>query len=143
MSLGVLRRIGNRLATIPKRRRLGWQHSSHRNERMVQHRKWDAPHLSSGARPEFSIESPSSLVFSIVRSSFLLLLVLLRRDSTSQEFAIQVGTPRRGSTQRINAMYTARNAMNHSQSSMYFVSFLSRQWSVIRLCSYGVMPRVN
>jgi hypothetical protein len=53
------------------------------------------------------------------------LFVLLRRDSTSQEFAIQVGTPRRGSTQRIKTMYAAKNAMNPNQSGIDFVSFLA------------------
>jgi hypothetical protein len=56
----------------------------------------------------------------------LLLPAILRRDSTSQEFAIQVGMPRRGSTQRINTMYAARNAINHNQSGIDFVSFLPR-----------------
>jgi hypothetical protein len=58
-----------------------------------------------------------SFYFAIVLCS---LFVLLRRDSTSQEFAIQVGTPRRGSTQRINTIYAAKNAMNHNQSGIYF-----------------------
>jgi hypothetical protein len=64
-------------------------------------------------------------IVSIVPCS-LFLMSLLRRDSTSQEFAIQVGTPRRGSTQRINTIYAARNPMNHNQSSMSFSSSLPR-----------------
>ena len=60
----------------------------------------------------------------LIVSSRSLLLVALRRDSTPQEFAIQVGTPRRGNTQRINTMYVARNAINQSQSGIYFSSSL-------------------
>jgi hypothetical protein len=56
----------------------------------------------------------------------LLLSALPRRDSTSQEFAIHVGTPRRGNSHRINTMYAARSAMNHNQSGIDFVSFLPR-----------------
>jgi hypothetical protein len=60
--------------------------------------------------------------FSIFSSRSLLLPALLRRDSTSQEFAIQVGTPRRGSTQRINTIYTAKTATNPNQSGINFIS---------------------
>jgi hypothetical protein len=52
-----------------------------------------------------------------------------RRDSTP-ELAIQVGTPRRGSTQRMSTMYTTKNAMNHSQSGIHFISFLARLFRV-------------
>jgi hypothetical protein len=52
----------------------------------------------------------------IVPSCSLFLASVVRRDSTSQEFAIQVGTPRRGSTQRINTMYTAKNAARQSRN---------------------------
>src|SRR6266508_6140009 len=72
-----------------------------------------------------SLKPPTLIIFyfSIGLSCSLLLMAILRRDSTSQEFAIQVGMPRRGNTQRINTMYTARNAMNHNQSGIDFVSF--------------------
>jgi hypothetical protein len=59
-----------------------------------------------------------AIYFIVVSFCGVILLEFLRRDSTSQEFAIQVGTPRRGSTQRINTMYAAGNAMNHNQSGM-------------------------
>jgi hypothetical protein len=63
---------------------------------------------------------------SLHRSFSLLLPALPRRDSTSPEFAIHVGTPRRGNSHRINTMYAARSAMNHNQSGIDFVSFLPR-----------------
>jgi hypothetical protein len=49
----------------------------------------------------------------------------LHRDSTSREFAIQVGTPSRGSTQRMRTIYVAKTAMNQSQSGITFSSSLS------------------
>ena len=52
------------------------------------------------------------------RSFSLLLPALPHRDSTSQEFAIHVGTPRRGNSHRINTMYAARSAMTHNQSGI-------------------------
>lgn len=61
-----------------------------------------------------------SLLYVLLGS--LVLPVFFRRDSTSQEFAIHVGIPRRGSTQRINTMYIAKNATNHNQSSIKFIS---------------------
>src|SRR5438552_1190970 len=39
-----------------------------------------------------------------------------------REFAIQVGTPRRGSTQLINTIYTAKSAMNPNQPGINFIS---------------------
>src|SRR5580765_2377672 len=66
-------------------------------------------------------------LFAVHFFSFSLLLPALpRRDSTSPEFAIHVGTPRRGNSHRINTMYAARSAMNHNQSGIDFVSFLPR-----------------
>ena len=77
-----------------------------------------------------SRDTNSSLPFifssSLHRSFSLLLPALPRRDSTSPEFAIHVGTPRRGNSHRINTMYAARSAMNHNQSGIDFVSFLPR-----------------
>ena len=78
--------------------------------------------LSSAEEVVWAVDQPGG--------SAALLLVLLCRDSTPQEFAIQVGTPRRGSTQRINTMYTARNAMNHNQSGItpHLFLFSSNDW---------------
>jgi hypothetical protein len=39
------------------------------------------------------------------------------RDSTRQEFAIQVGTPSRGSTQRMSTKYAARKSTGHNHSA--------------------------
>jgi hypothetical protein len=55
----------------------------------------------------------------------LFLPALLRRHSTPREFAIQVGTPKRGRTQRIKTMYAAKNATNQSQSGISLISSLS------------------
>jgi hypothetical protein len=60
-------------------------------------------------------QDSSARCFSVVCPGSLFLLALLRRSSTSHERAIQVGTPRRGSTQRISPMYTANNVTNQSQ----------------------------
>jgi hypothetical protein len=56
-------------------------------------------------------------------SGSLFSLAFFRRSSTSHERAIQVGTPRRGSTQRISTTYPAKNAMNQNQSGITFTSF--------------------
>jgi hypothetical protein len=61
--------------------------------------------------------------FSILPSRSLLLLAFWRRDPTSHEFAIQVGTPSHGKTQRINTMYPAKRAINPNQSGMSVFSF--------------------
>jgi hypothetical protein len=60
------------------------------------------------------------------RSPFLFFSLLLRQDSASQEPDIDVGTPRRGNTQRIKTrMYAAKNATNQSQSGISWVSYRS------------------
>ena len=53
-----------------------------------------------------------------------------RRDSTLQEFAIQVRIPRAGSTQRINAKYPTANKTIKSHSDMLFLQFdsLNIEW---------------
>lgn len=69
---------------------------------------------------------------SIVSPCSLFLTSLLRRDSTPQEFAIQVGTPKRGSTQRIKTMYAARKAINANQSGIRRLS--GSEWARIAWC---------
>jgi hypothetical protein len=47
---------------------------------------------------------------------------LLRRDSALQEPDIQVGTPRRGSTQRMSTTYAIKNTPSQSHSGMILPS---------------------
>jgi hypothetical protein len=44
------------------------------------------------------------------------------RDSTSQALAIQVGTPRRGNSQRMTAKYAAKNNNSHNHSGIKLLS---------------------
>jgi hypothetical protein len=55
----------------------------------------------------------------------LLLLSVLRRASTPHDLAIHVDTPKRGSTQRIKAIYTAKAVMNQNQSGISSTSVLA------------------
>jgi hypothetical protein len=64
----------------------------------------------------------SNRLFSQWVSTFL--LSVLRRDSTSHDLAIHVGTPSRGSAQRINTKYAAKAAMNQNQSGISSTSIL-------------------
>jgi len=77
-------------------------------------------------------DSPSSESASHFSKVLCPFFMLSRRDSTLPEFAIQVGTPRRGSTHRISTMYAAKNAMNHNQSGINLFSFL------LLLCRVGL-----
>jgi len=46
------------------------------------------------------------------------MVLSLRRSSGLQELAIQVGTPNRGSTQRIVTRYAIKNVTNQTHSGM-------------------------
>jgi hypothetical protein len=58
--------------------------------------------------------------FSVVSFCGVILLEFSRRDSASHDADIQVGTPKRGSTQRIKTMYATKNPTNQSQSGINF-----------------------
>jgi len=60
--------------------------------------------------------------FSVVSFCGLILLEFSRRDSASHDADIQVGTPKRGNTQRIKTMYAANNTTNQSQSGISLIS---------------------